>query len=146
MGDLAAYAGLFTAALLAASVLPLQSESALAGLLLADHQSALALITIASIGNTLGAVLNWVLGRYVERFRQRRWFPASDAALTRAQHWYHRYGRWSLLLSWAPIIGDPLTVAAGVMREPLRTFVPIVAFAKTTRYLVLATITLGWLN
>jgi membrane protein YqaA with SNARE-associated domain len=146
MADLAVYAGLFAAAFLAASLLPLQSETALAGLLLAGHQPVVTLIAIASIGNTLGAVLNWLLGRYIERFRRRRWFPVSDATLTRAQCWYHRYGRWSLLLSWAPIIGDPLTVVAGVLREPLWTFVPIVVFAKTTRYLMLASIALGWFN
>jgi len=146
MTDLAVYAGLFAVAFLAASILPLQSEAALAGLLLAGHQPVVTLIAIASIGNTLGAVLNWLLGRYIERFRRRRWFPLGDAALTRAQCWYHRYGRWSLLLSWAPIIGDPLTVAAGVLREPLWTFVPIVAFAKTARYLVLTSIALGWFN
>lgn len=146
MADLAAYAGLFAVSLFAATILPLQSESVLVGLLLADQQPIAALVAVASVGNTLGATLNWLLGRSVERFRHNRWFPVNEAALNRAQHWYHRNGRWSLLLSWAPIIGDPLTVAAGVLREPLRTFVPIVAFAKTTRYLVLATITLGWFS
>jgi membrane protein YqaA with SNARE-associated domain len=99
-------------------------------------------VLVASLGNTLGSVINYALGRMLERFRHRRWFPASEAALDRAQGWYARWGRWSLLLSWAPIIGDPLTVIAGVMREPLWRFVVLVAIAKTGRYVTLAWITL----
>ncbi len=143
MGDLGIYAGLFLVALAAASILPLQSEAALVGLLLADQQPAAALLAVASIGNTLGAVINWVLGRSLGAFRERRWFPASPASLERAQQWYRRYGRWSLLLSWVPVIGDPLTVAAGILREPLPSFLLLVALAKTGRYLVLAVLTLG---
>ena len=140
MADLTVYAGLFVVALMAATILPLQSESVLTGLLLAEQQPVVALIAIASVGNTLGATLNWLLGRSVTRFRHRRWFPVNEAALTRAQAWYHRYGRWSLLFSWLPLVGDPLTVAAGVLREPLATFITLVAIAKTSRYVVLAAI------
>lgn len=63
-------------------------------------------------------------------FRDRRWFPANDAALERAQRWYRRYGKWSLLLSWVPIIGDPLRVVAGVIREPLPVFIALVTIAE----------------
>ena len=96
------------------------------------------LIVVASIGNILGSTVNWVVGRGIERLRDRPWFPVRPAALDRATDWYHRCGRWSLLLSWAPIIGDPLTVVAGVLREPLWSFVAIVAVAKVTRYLAIA--------
>jgi membrane protein YqaA with SNARE-associated domain len=143
MTSLAAYAGLFLAALGAASVLPLQSEPLLIGLLLLGEQPAWALVVVASIGNTLGSCLNWLLGRWIEHYRDRRWFPVSAGALTRAEGWYRRWGRWSLLLSWAPFIGDPLTVVAGVLREPFPTFLLLVAIAKTGRYIVLALATLG---
>lgn len=143
MGDLWIYGGLFLVALAAASILPLQSEAALVALLLADQQPVAVLLAVASIGNTLGAVINWCLGRSLERFRDRGWFPASAASLDRAQHWYGRYGRWSLLLSWVPIVGDPLTVVAGLLREPLPSFLLLVAIAKTGRYMVLAALTLG---
>ncbi len=83
-----------------------------------------------------------MLGRAALRFRDRRWFPAGPAALERASRWYGRYGRWSLLLSWAPLIGDPLTVAAGILREPLWSFLLLVATAKFARYTVLAFATL----
>ncbi len=138
MTDLAAYAALFAAAFIAATIFPAQSEAALAALLIAANQPAAALIAVASIGNVLGAVVNWGLGRGVERFKDRRWFPASEATLGRAQGWYRRYGKWSLLLSWAPFIGDPITVVAGVMREPLPVFLILVSIAKVGRYLAVA--------
>lgn len=143
MTDLAIYAGLFLTALAAATLLPMQSEAVLVGLLLADYPPWL-LITVASVGNVLGSAVNWLLGRGIERFRDRDWFPASEAALDRAQDWYRRYGRWSLLLSWAPVIGDPLTVVAGMLREPFPIFLLLVAVAKIGRYLILAALTLGW--
>lgn len=144
MSDLAAYAGLFGAAFVAATILPAQSEAALVGLLLTGAHPPALLLLVASVGNVAGSAVNWLLGRSVERYRDRRWFPVGPAALERAQGWYRRYGRWSLLLSWAPVVGDPLTVAAGVMREPFLPFLLLVALAKTGRYLVLAALALGW--
>jgi len=138
-----AYLGLFLSALIAATLLPAQSEIVLAGLLALGDEPAWALIAVATAGNVLGSVINWVLGRYVEHFRDRRWFPVRESQLDRYQRMYHRWGRWSLLLSWAPIIGDPLTVLAGVLREPLWSFVLIVLIAKLGRYLVVAGLTLG---
>jgi len=140
-----AYTSLFFSALIAATLLPMQSESVLVGLLITTDHPAFALLMVATVGNVLGAILNWYLGRYVRRFQHRRWFPASEAQIARAQNWYRRYGRWSLLGSWLPIVGDPLTVVAGIMREPLLPFVLLVTIAKATRYFVLAAITLAWL-
>lgn len=144
ISDLGVYAGLFALAFAAATVLPMQSEAALAGLLLSNSYSTTALIAVASVGNVLGSVVNWLLGRAIDRFRGRRWFPASPTQIDRAASWYHRYGRWTLLLSWAPVIGDPLTVVAGVLREPLPSFLILVTIAKTMRYLVVLLIARGW--
>jgi membrane protein YqaA with SNARE-associated domain len=116
----------------------------LVGLLLGGEQPIAVLLVVASVGNVLGSLLNAVLGRGIERFRGRRWFPVSTQQLARARTTYGRYGRWSLLLSWVPIIGDPLTLVAGVMREPWWSFLLLVSLAKTGRYLLLAAITLGW--
>lgn len=142
MVEIGVYGGLFLAALSAATLLPMQSEAVLVGLLLSGRP-VLLLLVVASLGNTLGGLVNWALGRGIERFRHRRWFPVSEAALTRAQGWYSRWGKWSLLLSWMPVIGDPLTLAAGVMRERFLTVLVLVAIAKTGRYAVLAAVTLG---
>ncbi|WP_245502520.1 YqaA family protein [Mesorhizobium sp. M1A.F.Ca.IN.020.06.1.1] len=145
VGDIAAFGALFLTAFAAATILPLQSEALLAGLLLAGSQSPAALILVTTLGNVLGSVVNWLLGRGIDRFRDRKWFPVKPAVLDRACVRYRHYGRWSLLLSWAPVIGDPLTLVAGVFREPLWSFVAIVTAAKIARYLLVSGTVLAWL-
>lgn len=145
MSALAAYGGLFLAAFAAATLLPAQSEAVLAGLIAAGNHTPALLILVAGTGNVLGSVVNWLLGRGVERFRDARWFPVGARALDRAGAWYRRYGWWSLLLSWLPFVGDPLTVAAGIMREPLPRFLLVVSIAKFGRYIVLAALVQHWL-
>lgn len=142
----AAYTGLFVAAFGAATLLPLQSEALLVGLIVSDRYWLWGLLGVATLGNVLGSLLNWWLGRGIERFQERRWFPVSHKHMASARKHYERYGHWSLLLSWLPVIGDPLTLIAGVMREPLGRFLLIVTFAKGARYAVLAMLTLGWLG
>ena len=138
MFELSSYFGLFMAALGAATLLPMQSETVLAGMLLSQAYPAAVLLSVATAGNVLGSILNWLLGRSIIRLRHKRWFPASEAQLEKAQRFYLKYGCWSLLLSWVPLIGDPLTLIAGVLREPLWRFVLIVTVAKGARYLVVA--------
>lgn len=146
MTSLLTYSGLFAVALGAASILPMQSEPVLVALLLLSEQPIWALVAVASLGNTLGSCVNWLLGRAVERFRDRRWFPVAPDKLARAEGWYARWGRWSLLMSWAPIIGDPLTIVAGFLREPLRFFIPVVTAAKAARYIAVAAIAAGFIG
>ena len=134
----ACYAGLFLSVFGAATLLPLQSEAVLVALLLNGSYSLWLLLGIATLGNVLGSLVNWLLGRSVELFKDRRWFPVSAAQLEKSRHHYRRWGHWSLLLSWLPIIGDPLTLVAGVMREPLWRFILIVSLAKAARYAVVA--------
>ena len=86
------------------------------------------------------------LCRLLVRFEGRRWFPVKRASVAKAENWYHRYGRWSLLFSWVPVIGDPLTVVAGVLREPLPVFVALVTVAKVGRYIAVAAIQQGWFS
>jgi membrane protein YqaA with SNARE-associated domain len=145
MPHLFEYGGLFAAAFLSATIFPFQSEAVLFGMLVAEHYAWWALIAVASLGNILGSIVNWYLGRFFARFEGRRWFPVSRKQVEKAEGWYRRYGRWTLLLSWVPVIGDPLTVVAGVMREPLRVFIPLVALAKTGRYLAVGALSLGWI-
>ncbi|MFD0916219.1 YqaA family protein [Pseudahrensia aquimaris] len=144
MSDFAAYLALFLAAFVAATLFPAQSEAVLVGMLASDRYSVVALVVVASVGNTLGSVVNYWLGRWVETFSDRKWFPVRAAALEKAKDWYRHYGRWSLLLAWAPFIGDPITVAAGVLRERFSIFLVLVAISKTCRYIALTILTLGW--
>lgn len=142
MLNLASYLGLGVSAFVAATLLPMQSEAALVALITLQPKAVYWLVITAAIGNILGSITNWWLGTQLQRWQNKRWFPATPQQLNRAQNWYQRYGRWSLLLSWLPIIGDPLTLIAGVLREPLGRFILLVSLAKTGRYLVLAFITL----
>ena len=140
LAETAALGGLFLAAFGAATILPFQSELVFVGLQLRGTQALWLLVLVASIGNTLGSVVNYVLGLGLERYRHRRWFPVTEAQLEKAQGWYARWGVWSLLLSWAPL-GDGFTVVAGIMRTRLWLFVALVALAKTGRYIILAWLT-----
>lgn len=133
--------GLFLAALAAATLIPAQSEAVLVALILSGNQPVWLLLTVATVGNVLGSVVNWTMGRFLVRFADRRWFPASQPQMDKATGWYARWGHWSLLAAWVPIIGDPLTLVAGVLREPLWRFVLIVTLAKGGRYAVLAWLT-----
>ncbi|MFV3014391.1 hypothetical protein PVE_R1G6062 [Pseudomonas veronii 1YdBTEX2] len=104
MFELTSHVGLFLAAFGAATVLPMQSEAVLVGMLLSDQDVVSTLLAVATFGNVLGSALNLFLGRSVERFRHKRWFPVSEGKLEKAQQSYLRYGRWSLLLSRVAII------------------------------------------
>ena len=126
---------LFAASLLAATIIPAQSEAVLVGLHLTGNYSPALLIAVATCGNVLGASINWLLGRYLEHFKTHRWFPVKEAALDRAARTYQRYGVWTLLLSWVPIIGDPLTVIAGLLRTPFPLFLLLVTIGKLARYI-----------
>ncbi len=141
-----AYLSMFLVAFGAATLLPGGSEALLVGLLLSERYLLWLLLLVATVGNVLGSLVNWWLGLYLQRFQNRRWFPVSPVQLARGRLHYHRYGRWSLLLSWAPVVGDPLTLVAGIMREPLWSFLVLVSIAKAVRYLVVAMLTLGWLG
>ena len=130
-----AYLGLFTAAFVAATLLPFYSEAALAALQAAGYDP-LALWFCATAGNTLGAAVNWALGRYLLGFQDRRWFPFKPGRLGPAQRWYQRWGVWSLLLAWLPVGGDALTFIAGLMRVRFPLFFVLTALGKGARYVV----------
>ena len=134
------YLVVFLSAFLAATLLPAQSEAVLSFYILSAPQTVFALILVATVGNVLGSVMNWVLGIYATKFQNRKWFPATPSQIKRAEKFYHKYGRYSLLLSWAPFIGDPITVIAGVLREPVLSFLILVTIAKSARYIVLSLI------
>ena len=126
---------LFFSAFSAATLLPLQSEAVLLGLLVQNKQHAVLLIAVASLGNILGSCVNWYLGLKIEHYKNKKWFPVSADKMLKAQKTYQKYGYWSLLLSWVPIIGDPITLIAGLLKENLVRFLLMVSIAKIGRYL-----------
>lgn len=139
MPDILALGGLFTSAFLAATIIPAQSEIVLGGLLLTGRYDTALLVLIATLGNVLGACVNWLLGKYVGHFQHRRWFPVKKEALEKAATTYQRYGTWTLLFSWVPIVGDALTVIAGVLRTNFILFVVLVTAGKLARYIAIVT-------
>ena len=116
----------------------MSSEALLAGLLASRPGETPLLLAVATLGNTLGSAINWVIGRGVERFRDRPWFPVSAEAYAAAEVRFRRYGLWSLLFAWVPFIGDPLTVIAGALRVPLPRFLLLVGVGKAARYIAVA--------
>jgi membrane protein YqaA with SNARE-associated domain len=137
------YLSVFISAFLAATILPAQSEAILAYQLSTAPSAFVGLIAVATLGNVLGAIVNWALGRFLTQYRNRAWFPIRAHQLEKAERQYRKYGRFTLLLSWVPFIGDPITVVAGVLREPLWSFMLLVSIAKSARYIVIAMVILN---
>jgi len=100
------------------------------------------LLLVATTGNVLGSLVNWAIGWFLQDRMPVRWFPISADQLARAQGWYGRCGWWTLFGSWLPIIGDPLVLVAGLMREPFWRVVLVVTLAKAGRYVALTWATL----
>ena len=142
MIDWAVYGGLLLNGFLAATLLPASSEVTLAALVQQAIGDPWLLLVFASIGNTGGSVVNWLMGRFLRQYQDRRWFPVSAKQIDRASNWFARFGLWSLLFAWLPIIGDPLTAVAGVLRVPFLPFLLLVAIGKTARYLVIVLLAL----
>ena len=95
------------------------------------------LLVIASFGNIFGSSINWYLGKKILIFKDKKWFPASEKQIAKSEILFKKYGIWSLLLSWVPIIGDPLTVIAGILRVKFLTFLILVSVSKVSRYIFL---------
>jgi len=130
------YFSLFASGFIAATLLPASSEVLLLALAQQGY-APLGLWLAATCGNTLGSCVNWYLGKEVLRFSDKRWFPVSPTQLAKAQQHFKRYGSWSLLLAWLPIVGDPLTLVAGTLRVRFGLFLLLVSLSKGARYALL---------
>ncbi|WP_016956666.1 YqaA family protein [Catenovulum agarivorans] len=128
------YLTLFFSSFLAATILPFYSEV----FLFAMVQQGLpgwSLVATASLGNTLGSVVNWYLGRYLLKYQHKKWFYFKQSQIEKSQKWFERYGKWSLLFAWLPVGGDVLTLIAGMLKIRLSTFIILVGIGKTLRYI-----------
>ena len=130
------YLSLFSISFLAATVLPFSSELTLAGLISTSNYDILILLVVASFGNVLGSVFNWSLGFYSRNLSTKKWFPFKETQIERSSKWFSKFGKWSLLFAWLPIVGDPLTFVAGLLRVRFLDFIILVAIGKVSRYLI----------
>ncbi|MDC0419940.1 DedA family protein [Candidatus Pelagibacter sp.] len=130
------YLSLFFISFLAATVLPFSSELTLAGLISTSNYDNLLLLVVASFGNVLGSVFNWSLGFYSRNLSTKKWFPFKETQIERSSKWFSKFGKWSLLFAWLPIVGDPLTFVAGLLRVKFLDFIILVAIGKVSRYLI----------
>ncbi len=135
------YISLFISAFVAATLLPFYSEVIL-GVMLVNGADPLWLWLSATCGNTLGSWVNWVLGKYLLHFQEKRWFPFKPESLEKAQQSFNKYGLWSLLFAWLPIIGDPITFIAGMMKVRALPFLILVFIGKGLRYAIVIAMTL----
>jgi membrane protein YqaA with SNARE-associated domain len=131
------YTSLFIISFLAATILPLSSELTLAGLIATYNYNNLLLLIAASLGNILGSIVNWILGFYSRNLISKKWFPFKDEQIKRSSNWFNKFGKWSLLFAWVPIIGDPLTLAAGLLRVKFIEFLILVSIGKVFRYFLI---------
>ena len=131
------YLSLFIISFLAATILPFSSELTLAGLMATSNYDNLLLLTVASLGNVLGSVVNWILGFYSRNLSKKKWFPFKDKQIENSSKWFSKFGKWSLLFAWVPVIGDPLTLAAGLLRVKFIEFVILVTIGKFSRYFLI---------
>ena len=130
------YLSLFGISFLAATILPFSSELSLVGLISSSKFNNLLLLIAASLGNILGSVVNWLMGFYSRNFTSKKWFPFNELQITTSSKWFEKFGKWSLLFAWVPILGDPLTLVAGLLRVKFLDFIILVAIGKVSRYLV----------
>lgn len=130
--------GMLACAFVAATLLPVQSEAVLVGMIAAGGHRVEILVLAASVGNAAGALVNWAIGRYLGKYRGHPRFPVKEATLQKAESYYQRIGPWALLFSWAPIVGDPITMIAGFLRERIGRFIVLVFIGKSARYVVVA--------
>ena len=143
MSSIEVYIILFTSSFASSTILPGHSEITLIALITQKKYEVFYLVFFASLGNILGSVLNWYLGLYFLKFKNKKWFPFNENQIKKVSKSFLEYGKWSLLLSWVPFIGDVLTLVAGMFRVPLYQFVVIVSVAKVSRYIFASLIALN---
>ena len=131
------YLSLFIISFLAATILPFSSELTLVGLIATSNYDNLLLLIVASFGNILGSVVNWVLGFYSRNLTAKKWFPFKGRQIENSSKWFSKFGKWSLLFAWVPFIGDPLTLAAGLFKVKFIEFVILITIGKFSRYFLI---------
>jgi membrane protein YqaA with SNARE-associated domain len=120
-----------------ATIIPFGSEAYFITLLSLEKYNHFILFLVVSVGNVLGSLFNWICGFYINFFIKKSWFPINNKIIDRGNKLFIKYGKWSLLISWFPLIGDPITFAAGTLRYPIIPFLVLVSIGKVGRYLII---------
>ena len=120
-----------------ATIIPFGSEVYFITLLSLDKYNHFILFVVASVGNVLGSLFNWICGFYINFFIKKSWFPINNKIIDIGNKLFTKYGKWSLLISWFPLIGDPITFVAGTLRYPIIPFLVLVSIGKVGRYLII---------
>ena len=120
-----------------ATIIPFGSEVYFITLLSLEKYNHFILFLVVSVGNVLGSLFNWICGFYINFFIKKSWFPINNKIIDRGNKLFIKYGKWSLLISWFPLIGDPITFAAGTLRYPIIPFLVLVSIGKVGRYLII---------
>jgi membrane protein YqaA with SNARE-associated domain len=128
------YLFIFLVSFLSATILPLGSEGLLLYYANDATLSVFYLWIWASLGNTLGGLTNWFLGLYLIRFEHKKWFPMKAPTRQKAERFFNKYGIWSLLFTWLPVVGDGIALVSGMLRTPIWYFLPLVLIGKAARY------------
>ena len=131
------YLSLLTVSFMVATIVPFGSEVYFATLLSLGKYNNFLLLVSASVGNVLGSVFNWICGYYINYFIKKSWFPIKKDKIKKGTDLFNKYGKWSLLLSWVPFVGDPITFVAGTLRFSFIPFIILVSIGKIGRYLVI---------
>ncbi|WP_372761924.1 YqaA family protein [Pseudoalteromonas sp.] len=129
------YLTLFVSAFVSATLLPGSSELLITAMITQGKASLWWIWLAATLGNVLGSCVNYWLGTQLLRFKHKRWFPVSEKSLTKAQQQFNKYGVYSLLFAWLPVVGDPLTVMGGIFKVRFSVFLLLVTLGKGARYL-----------
>lgn len=127
--------GLFLSSFLAATILPFSSEAVLGAMALGSWSSG-SLLLVASLGNTLGGLTNYAIGRWIPEEKLVRKLRFDPAKATRWRGMVQRYGAWAALLSWLPVVGDPIAIALGLFRAPFVPMSILMFLGKAVRYAV----------
>ena len=138
-----AYLSLFFTAFISATLLPSSSELVMTAMVAKGNYVLWLLWLSATLGNVLGSCVNYWLGTQVLRFKNRKWFPVSEKSIKKAETQFNKYGIYSLLFAWLPVVGDPLTVVGGIFRVKFSVFLILVALGKGSRYLAVLAFAVG---
>ena len=138
-----AYLSLFFSAFISATLLPSSSELVMTAMIASSDYLLWLLWLSATVGNVLGSCVNYWLGTQVMRFKDRKWFPVSQKSIDKAEQQFNKYGIYSLLFAWLPIVGDPLTVVGGIFRVKFSLFLFLVTLGKGARYLAVLAFAVG---